>query len=541
MRKIILAILSLLFMVVLAACGNNGGEQASATPAPADAGATPTPAAEAPADPTNETAPGGQRYGGVLRFVSHLSVSSPGYTPELTGNAALPFITLAYESLLTFDASGNFVPLLATDWVVDASEPSITWTLRQGVYFSDGEPFNAEAVRTNILEYQNFGRGEVANVADFEIIDNYTIKMILGQWDSSMLESIGFFVFYMSPLALQDTDSLRQTSAGTGPFQVVEFNPGVRVLYERNENHWREGRPFLDGVAMYTIEEPTTRAFAFEAGEFDMVFMNNLVVGQQLIDSGLYVLHENQSGVGLVGVGLIPNSAMPGSPFADVRVRQAMSYALNEHALAQMFGRGLLTTTNQWAAPGAITFNPNVSGFPYNPDRSRELMAEAGFADGFDTNIYTVVGNVDLITAAAHMLTEVGIRAQIVQIDDPTQTSHMGTGGWEGIMMHFHALSPNLGLYMGRHLDGAFYVNGLDIPDEVMDLLQRIRTAPTEDERVVLEHQMQTLIYDELALFGQPVFISREPVLSYPHVRDSNFGTYHLFTWTPHEMWLDRD
>ncbi|MCL1996450.1 MAG: ABC transporter substrate-binding protein [Defluviitaleaceae bacterium] len=525
-NKLYLVITSLLVAMVLTACG--GGADAT----------QPQPTPVVPGQEGGQ-APEATVGGGVLRFVSHISISTSGYVPELTGNAALPFITLAHESLLMFDEQGNFYPSLALSWESDPSEPSITWNLRQGVYFSDGEPFNAEAVRVTVEEYQRFGRGEVANVAGFEIIDNYTIKMLLYQWDSSMLESIGFFVYFMSPVALQDIDSLRTSSAGTGPFRVVDFQPGVRVVYERNELHWREGRPFLDGVEMHIIEEPTTRASAFQAGEFDVMFMNSLVIGQQIMATNEYILLENLSGAGLVSVGLIPNSRAEGSPFADPRVRQAMSYAIDEEALARTFGFGLLQTTNQWAAPGSVTFNPAVRGFPYNPERARELLAEAGFPNGFDTNIFTVIGQRDMITAASYMLEQVGIRAAVVQIDEPTQTSFMGEG-WDGIMMHFHAISPNLGLYMGRHLDGAFYVSGLLIPDEVMELLGRIRSAPTEEERIRLEHEMQILIYDELALFGQPLWINREPVFTQQNVRDTNFSVRHLWTWTPWDMWIER-
>ena len=533
-KKLYVVLSAIILTMVLAACGGAGGAADTVAPPPAQGQQ-----AQPPAAPTDTDADTGTD-GGVVRFAAHWVISTSGYTPELTANSALPFVTLAHQSLLTFAADGSFAPLLATSWDVDADEPSITWNLRQGVLFSDGTPFNAAAVQRNIEEYQSFGRSEVANVSGFEIIDEHTIKMLLHQWDSSMLESIGFFVYYMSPTALEDIESLRTSSAGTGPFRVVDFQPGVLTVFERNEHYWEDGLPIVDRVEMHVVAEPTTRAAAFQAGEFDIVVINNLAVAQQLIDADEFILLENVSGAGLVGVGLIPNSRIEGIPFADPRVRQAMCYAIDEHAIANIAGFGLLQVTNQWAAPGAATFNPNVRGFPFNPDRARELLTEAGFPDGFETNIYTTTGHQVTVTAAAHMLQEVGIRANIIQIDEAAQTAFMANGEWDGIMMHFHAISPNLGLYMGRHLDGAFYVNGLLIPDEVMDMLQAIRTAPTEAERLRLEHEMQLLVYDELALFGQPIFVQREPVFTQPHLMDSNYGYYHLFTWTPAKMWINR-
>ncbi len=239
---------------------------------------------------------GEPKYGGILRYASHNTTSTPGYTPENSNNASLIFLNTAYESLTFYNDAGEIVPRLATEWTTDPEEPSITWTLREGVKFADGTDFNAEAVKVNIEEYQKAARNEVANIASCEVIDDYTIKMMLNSWNSSTLESVGFFVYYMSPAALEDVDSLRNSSCGTGAFQVTEFNPGVSVKYAKNENYWQEGKPYLDGVEIYVVDEPTTRASAFEAGEYDEILMNNLTVANDLISSDKYECVINTSG-----------------------------------------------------------------------------------------------------------------------------------------------------------------------------------------------------------------------------------------------------
>ena len=483
-----------------------------------------------------------KKTGGVLRYASHITVPTPGYTPECTNNASLAYLTIAYESLTYYDSTGAIIPKLATEWVTDASEPSITWTLRQGVKFADGTDFNAEAVKRNIEEYQKCNRNETANVDRCEVIDEHTVKMVLKAWNSATLESVGFFVYYMSPKALENVDALRESSCGTGPFQVTEFKSGVYVKYAKNSNYWQEGKPYLDGLEMYTVGEPTTRSSAFQAGEYDIILMNNLTVAQELIAAGKYEQETNQSGVGLIATGLIPNSVDPASPFADAKVRQAMCYAIDADLLVEAFGYGMLTTTNQWAAPGAITYNPDVKGYPYDIEKAKALLAEAGYPDGFDTTLYTDAGNKDIFTAAANMLAEAGIRANIELIDESTQVNLYSTGSWKGIMGHFHSISPDLGLYMGRHLDkkGAFYAPGIQHPDEAIELLEKIRTAPTNEEKVKLEYQMQVLIYDKLALFGKPLFIQREPVFKYNYVMDDNRSIDNVSTWSPENIWLNK-
>ncbi len=480
------------------------------------------------------------KYGGVLRFGLFNQLPNSGYMPEVTSNGPLLYVYSAYESLIKYDEKGNVIPSLATAWTTDPSEPSITWTLRQGVEFSDGEPFNAAAVKRNIEEYQSVGRNETQNIASINIIDDYTVKLILKDWNSSTLEGMGFYVFYASPKALEDVDKLRSSSAGTGPFIVSEFVNNVKVRYVKNENYWQEGKPYLDAINFDIIQENQTIALAFQNGEYDAILIEDIIAGQQLMNAGIYDMEENKSGRGLVGTGLIPNSADPDSPFADVKVRQAMCYAIDAEALVRTFGYGLLDSTNQWAAKGAKTYNPNVKGYPYNPEKAKKLLAEAGYPNGFDTVINTPPQTKDMFTAAANMLTEAGIRTTVNLVDDPT-IFNMFSSTWEGIMGHYHSISPDLGLFMGRHLDpdAPFYAGGFQHPQEMLDLLHQIRVAPTDEEKVALEWKMQVMAYDKYALFGQPLYIQKPFVFKVKTLHDTRINWDHVYTWDPANAWIE--
>ena len=140
------------------------------------------------------------------------------------------------------------------------------------------------------------------------------------------------------------------------------------------------------------------------------------------------------------------------------------------------------------------------------------------------------------------MLSEVGIRCEVNLVDESTNNALYASGDWDGIMGHFHAISPDLGLYMGRHLDvdGAYYAKGILHPDEAMDMLSKIRTATTDEEKIDLEHQMQVLIYDDLALFGKPLFVQCEPMFKHSYVHDDGFTVYHQSTSNLENCWLDK-
>ena len=372
----------------LAACG--GSDAASGSTASSAASGT------APA--------GGPKMGGTLRLCYNSPIASPGYTPRASANADLFYLTLSYENLFTYDTEGTLVPKLATAWEVDAEEPSITWTLREGVNFADGEPFNAEAVKRNIEEYQVNNRTEVANIAECQVID---------------------------------------------------------------------------------------------------------------------------------------------SPWADAKVRRAMCYAIDCDALNAAFLMGAAELTDQWAVPGSVTYNDNINHYTYDPERAKELLAEAGYADGFDTKITTVSAYSDIFTAVANMLAEVGIRCEIQQVDGATQNQIYADGTWEGLMPHYATVSPDLGLYMGRHLDynGAYYAKGIQHPDKEMQLLEEIRYCMDPDQKHELEKQLQAAIYDAetgSCLFGRPLYVNKSSMYKYNYVIDDHATEAFTAAWDLSACWLNR-
>lgn len=493
----------------------------------------------------NETASGEPKYGGTLRFGYSGSIATPGYTPMATANAYLYYLTLAYENLLTYDNEGQLVGKLATEWVVDNEEPSITWTLREGVEFADGTPFNAEAVKVNIEEYQANSRTETANIKSCEVIDDTHIKMVLESVNSSTLESVGYFVFYMSPTALKnDRASLDTSTCGTGPFQLTEFENNAYAIYTKNENYWQEGLPYLDSVQVTVITEETTRSTAFQAGEYDIIDAATPTVLQELDAAGIYVTERNENGMGVGTLGLIPNSAID-SPWADARVRRAMCYAIDVDAINAAFQMGTAELTDQWATTGAATYNNDLNHFKYDPERAKELLAEAGYPDGFSTNLVTISTLSDTFTAIANMLEEVGIHCEIQLVDGSTQNQMYMDGTWEGLMPHWTTVSPDLGLYMGRHLDydGAYYAKGIQHPDKEMKLLEDIRTCTDETERRALEKELQKAIYDAeegSCLFGRPLYVNSSVIYKYDYVIDDKAKVAFAADWDLSGCWLDK-
>ncbi len=545
-RVSLLVSVLLVFSMLLSACGGGGTSSSGQSSAGSEGGDQTEAVSEAAGDSTDASAAstGEPKEGGVLKIGTGQSPTVIGYTPEINNNSFLQFLRTAFNSLCFYDEEGNLAPELAESWETDPDAATITFHLRSGVKFSDGTDFNAEAVKWNIEQYQSAGRTEVGSVASIDCPDENTVVINLEAWSSSALESIGFFVYYMSPTAFEENggaDWARFNAVGTGPFIMKSFEQGVGVTYEKNPNYWEEGKPYLDGVEFSIISEPTTLENALTAGEIDLISYASIDNLKNLEATGNFVRESNENGMGVETVGVIPNSDDESSPFYDAKVRQAFCYAIDADTIVDSLGYGYYTRTNQWAAPGAITYNEDVEGYPYNPDKAKELLAEAGYADGFDTVIYAAAGLENWATAIADQLTQVGIRTQVEMVD-ATKGNDFMANGWDGIYWHFASVSPDLGLYMGRHLDpnGAFYAKGIQHPQDCLDLLEAIRTAKDDETKVADELELQKLVYDKYALFGLPLYVNAIDAIKYPYVMDDNFTKYHCATWTPADCWLDK-
>ena len=562
MRKKVIAILLSVTMTtaLLAGCGNSGS---TSEPAPeqtedaaqtegTDAGTDEAPAegdsAAAEGTETAESEVGGGEIkpGGTLKVGTVQSPSVVGFTPEITNNSFIQYLRCAYESLLYYDEAGNIVGQLASEWEADADTATLTFKLVDGVNFADGTPFNAEAVKWNIEKYIETGRSETNNIDSVEVVDDSTVNIKLKEWNSSSLEMIGFFIYYMSPTTFDEKgiEWMRANSCGTGPFVVNSFDQGVSIKYTKNENYHVAGQPYLDGIDYTIFGDSTTLTNALKAGEVDVLtYGNDCDVMKDLEGIANIVTDKNGNGLGVESVGIIPSSADESDPFYDAKVRQALCYAVDWDQIVTALSYGYYERTNQWAAPGAVTYNTDLKGYSYDPEKAKALLAEAGYADGFDTVIYA--GNAgfqnNAATAISASLAEVGINAS-VEIIDGAKGNDMMANGWSGLYWHYASIGPDLGLYMGRHLDvnGAYYAKGIQHPQDCLDLLGEIRVAKDEKTKIDLEWQLQEKIYDEYALFGIPLYVNAPVHMRYDYVEGADLAKVHATTWSPATTWLNK-
>ena len=523
---------------IAAAAGLAGcGAASSASTAASTASSA---AASSAASAASETV----KTGGTIVIGTANTPTVLGWTPSIASNANIAYQRLVFETLLNYTVDGELCGELATDWKTEPDANKITFTLLSGVKFSDGSDFNASVAKWNIEQYMAASRTEVNSVDTVEAPDDTTLVINLKSWNSSALMTLGIYIYMMSKneFDTQGQDYMSANPVGTGPFTLDTYTDASEYNYVKNTNFHIEGKPYLDGVKMQCMSDSTTMENALLAGDIDIMVSTAAQVVLDLKDNPDYTLQLNTNGVGKEMTGILPASQPDGTPFGEAAIRQAFCYAIDTDQLNTTLGYGLYEMTNQWAAKGASTYNEDVVGYPVSVEKGIAKMEEGGYKDGFDTTFYTLPQMNDYTVAISDMLSKVGIKCTIETID-LTRHSTMATDGWgEGIYYHWATISPDLGLYMGRHLDpnGAYYKKTILHPDDAVALLNEVRAAKTDDDKQKLSWQLQSLIYDTYALFGKPMYVTMIGVFKANYVKDDGYMVNYGSSWKPADCWLNK-
>jgi peptide/nickel transport system substrate-binding protein len=326
-----------------------------------------------------------------------------------------------YDSLIWIDDEGNKVPALAESWEVSDDGTEYTFHLRQDVTFHNGEPFTADAVvfswergsQPGMEWADRWGRAE-----SVEKVDDYTVKITTAEPDPLFLAILAEHWGMVPPQYIAEVgdEGFNEHPVGTGPFMFVEWVKGDRIEYQANPNYWDTGRPKVETLIFRSIPESSTRAAAIQTGEVDVVTrlsseeaktllgLPNVRVLRYPVDRAFYITFNNLT----TGVG---------QPTEDVQVRQAMNHAVDRQAIIDQLFDGYGRLSTGLITPVDLGHDGTLEPYAYDPDRARELLAEAGFADGFDIDFACPAGAYtnfeEVCEAIVGYLAEVGINANL--------------------------------------------------------------------------------------------------------------------------------
>ncbi|MBA2666996.1 MAG: ABC transporter substrate-binding protein [Trueperaceae bacterium] len=365
-------------------------------------------------------------YGGVLR--AGMQTDPVGLDPHITNaTATRNMLENTYDTLVMFNASLELVPGLAESW--SASDDGLQWTFNlRDATFHDGSPVTADDVVFSIERIKDPATasprsGNFAVVESIEATDARTVVMTLSEPFTPLLSFLAMSLNVIVPQhVVEEHGNLQNVVVGSGPFAFVEYLPQTRLVLERFADYWgvdADGNalPYLEGITFTFYPDPTARTTAIQTGNVDWV---------EYVPAADVTILQADPSVEVVG-GLSANYRslqfnVAEAPFDDVRVRQAFAYAIDARSVIELalFGTGGVLAEGTTVPAGnfyAIDESPYAER---DVERARELLAEAGYADGFTFDFY-ITSTYDFLRDPAEViqsnLAEIGVTANIVMED----------------------------------------------------------------------------------------------------------------------------
>jgi peptide/nickel transport system substrate-binding protein len=424
-----------------------------------------------------------------------------------SGGGDWKIYNLMFDPLMRVDENGQPIPALATSY--ERIDPT-TWRfhLREGVTFHNGEEFDAQDVKATWdydlnpdNNYMNYSR--VKFITEVKVVDKYTVDFITdGEPNAAFF--VPFTVFFIRPdeyFAKVGLEGFQEAPVGTGPFKFVEWQRDEYILFEGFKDYWG-GAPKLDTVRLVFMPEEATRMAALEAGEIDAAERIGPEQIGRLEEKGFVV---QPILIGRAEEIFMGQDKTRPEPLRDKRVRQAMYYAIDVDAIVDGLSLGYARKMEgQVVGPDAVGYDPNIKAYPYDPDKAKALLAEAGYADGFDIRVpFSPRGfrSQEVFESVCAYWAQVGINCDIEIMEFSVWAQPYLKGEAEGIFSQATNYMPSLDI---DYILGTLDVRYCWQAPEYLELLHEERAALDPDEREQVLWKIAEYLHDELPII--PLF-----------------------------------
>lgn len=426
--------------------------------------------------------------------------------PHFTKRAAAKsFAMLIMERLVepTGPDDPELIPKLATSWEVSDDGTIWTFELQQGVTFHDGTPFNAEAVKFSIdrMSDPDVGATEVTRlliVEDAEATEEHTVTITTrSTYPEFLLNLSDPAVLMFSPTWAADRSpsDYGREPVGTGPFEFQEWLGPEEAAAVPYSDYWGD-QPNVGRIILRQIPDAGALVAAMEAGEVDVTMDVPPTEVDRLREVPELTISEFE-GSSTNTLGCLTTK----EPFSDVRVRQALNFAVDKQTICDTIFNGLASPTTTPLYPGNM-YRIEPECYCYDPDRARELLAEAGYEDGFQTKILlpSTSPTMEACQAIAEYYADVGIEVDLNIVEDAVWSQLVRAGDDERDMFY----QGKSGIGVDFNLNRLYSDEAIDednrgrwIDDRVLDLLDEGRNTFDEDERAEIYGDIQQIIWDE--------------------------------------------
>ncbi|MBU7032462.1 MAG: ABC transporter substrate-binding protein [Theionarchaea archaeon] len=469
---------------------------------------------------------------------------------DVTDGESLQRMDNIHQGLVAYDGgTTNIKACLATDWEISADKKTITFNLRKGVQFHHGfgEMTADDVVFSFARQYDpnNFyySKGEWAywgymfsDIQEVEKIDDYKVAIHLKNPNASIMTSLAMFtVSIVSEKAAQQYgDDYFKNPVGTGPFEFVEWVKDDHITMKAFDDYW-EGRAKIDELIFKVIPDPSARLMALQAGEvhgiehidpthlqiikddadLQLISQAGMNVGYVALNCGEGYVDANKNNrwdegedVDVPGVLTLPDGRQP---FKDVRVRQAVAYAINKESIVKNLYKGAATVATQGLPPSLFGYNTDIKGYEYNPEKAKQLLKDAGYENGFTVTLWHMGSTsrpyfpvpTEIAEAIQNDLAAVGITAELFTEDWGTYLQDAEAGKAPMIMLGWTGDNGDpdnfLNVLYGQRVCtvGSAGNYGFKKNQEIQDILDAALMTYDQAERARLYKQANALLVEQ--------------------------------------------
>ena len=476
------------------------------------------------------------QYGGVLKAIRGNFPKVIGLPTAMSPTDRIFCLPFA-ERLTNWDAKGNLLPELAESWDEDPAAETITYHLRKGVTFQDGSPFNADVVKWNLqtrLDKKRLTSGKY--VKSIEVLDDYTVRVYVKGYNNRLTFDYGWQqMFSREAVEKHDEEWARKNGVGTGPFKFAEFQRDNFIKYVRNDNYWRKGYPYLDGIEVRFIPDVMTASAIMQANEADCwQDVGDVQSVLALEEKGFKV----NWGPGMFWA-LLSNSSDPKSPYYKKEVREALEYAIDRPTMAKLLGHGKYEPLFQMAHAGSPGYIPGYNPRPYNPEKAKQLLAEAGYPNGFQTTLLSMSNYQDSAAALKSYLEAVGIKVRLDLADLGRYFDALFQTGWSDLVFTPNGIDPDGGdLFVHYGPDPITYRTG-NIKKSPEYLAACNEALHTYDKALAVEKLKQAVKLGGEDAMIVPIYRSAQANVMQPYVH-SKYMLIHTSLWQPYDTWMEK-
>lgn len=484
--KILLSVMVLLVSIAFCACGSDKNTESSETGNSSSEKTTET-AADANADAEPSDASG---------IVVGMSQEVSSLDPHMDTDAGTRSVLFnVFEGLVKPTPNGDVIPAVASDYTISDDATVYTFTLRDGITFQDGTPVTVEDIKYS-LERSAKMDGEssaLSAITDITIVDDKTVQLTLAEANSEFIYNLSIAILPQANDANQATNPI-----GTGPFKVSEFVEGQYLALEKYDGYWQKDLDYVDSAKFKFIADAQAAFLELQAGTIDV--LQYLTIDQVQALSDDYNVVESTM---MLVHGLFLNNAE--GPLQDVRVRQALNYAIDRDAINDFIfgGKSKIIKTHGYPTITAWYNADTEAAYGYDVEKAKELLAEAGYPDGFELEITvpsSYTQHVNTAEIIAEQLAQVGITVSINQIEWSSWLSDVYQGrSYQSTVIGFDISSLSPATWYKRYYTSSAndFTNFSNA--EYDSTYEQALATIDHDEKYALYGKLQQMITDEAA------------------------------------------